>query len=95
VVFDEQDRRVLAELEWNLSVGDPEFVSRFERRQGQMSAQRSRRLGNRIALSIAVAVGIALLLIGAPEGALAAVVTTGAVWSAWRFPNVFTGPPPS
>ncbi|WP_433502697.1 hypothetical protein ACQP04_23340 [Pseudonocardia halophobica] len=36
-----------------------------------------------------------LLLLGTPGGALAAMSTTGLVWLAWRYPNVFTGSSPS
>lgn len=90
-MFDEHDHRTLDELEWNLSLEDPEFVVRFDRGQERMSAECSRRRGNRIALSVAVIVGVLLLFLGTPDGALGAVLTTGLVWLVWRYPNGFTG----
>ncbi|WP_433503688.1 DUF3040 domain-containing protein [Pseudonocardia halophobica] len=94
-MFDEHDHRTLDELEWNLSMEDPEFVVRFDRGQQRMSAQFRHRRGTRIALVIAVSVGVLLLLLGTPAGAVAAMLTTGLVWLAWRYPNLFVGSSPS
>jgi hypothetical protein len=96
VVFDDDhDHRTLDELEWHLSLEDPEFVGRFDRGQQRMSARFRHRRGNRIASSVALAVGVLLLLLGTPDGALAAMLTTGLVWLAWRYPDLFTGTTPS
>lgn len=94
-MFDEQDHRTLDELEWNFSMEDPEFVVRFDRGQQRMSARFRQRRGNRIALVVAVVVGVLLMLLGTPAGALAATLTTGLVWLAWRHPTVFVGSPRS
>jgi hypothetical protein len=95
VVFDEHDHRTLDELEWHLSMEDPEFVGRFDRGQQRMSAQFRQRRGNRIALATAVSVGGLLLLLGTAAGAVAAMLTIGLVWLAWRYPNLFIGSSPS
>ncbi|MEU7817472.1 DUF3040 domain-containing protein [Pseudonocardia sp. NPDC049154] len=94
-MFDEHDHRTLDELEWNLSMGDPDFVGRFDRGQQRMSARFRQRRGNRIALLTALSVGVLLLLLGTAAGAVAAMLTTGLVWLAWRYPNLFIGSSPS
>jgi hypothetical protein len=91
VVFDEHDHRTLDELERNLSMEDPEFVMRFDRGQQRMSSTFRRRRGNRIALTVAVTLGVLLLVLGSPVGAVAAVLSTGLVWLAWRYPDAFIG----
>ena len=96
-MFDEDDHCTLGELEWHLSMEDPEFVARFDHRQQRMSVQFRRRRGNRIALSTAMAVAVAvlLLLLGAPDEAVAAMLIIALVRLAWRYPNGFTGSSPS
>jgi hypothetical protein len=83
-VFDEHDHRALDELEQNLAREDPDFVGRFRCRQALLGAPVGRRLGDRVAVGVAVTAGVLLLLLGSPGGALAAVLTTGLVWWGWR-----------
>lgn len=87
MLYDDHDHRALDELEQHLSREDPAFVLRFSRAQQRMPARFRHRKGNRVALVVAATMGVLLLLLGAPFGALAAVLATGLVWLVWRYPD--------
>ncbi|MFP5070516.1 DUF3040 domain-containing protein [Pseudonocardia nantongensis] len=84
-MFDDQDRHALAEIERRLTTEDPDFVARFVREQDRLATATAHRLGDRIALLVAGSSGSLLWFAGSPAGAVAAALTTGSVWLAWRF----------
>ncbi|MCE3556569.1 DUF3040 domain-containing protein [Pseudonocardia sp. RS11V-5] len=88
-MLDDHDHHALDELEWQLSLDDPDFVLRFQRDQDQMAEWLRRRRGHRIAVITALTTGVLLVPLGSPAGALAAVLATGLVWMTWRFPKAF------
>ncbi|MDN5859087.1 MAG: DUF3040 domain-containing protein [Pseudonocardia sp.] len=83
-MLDDDDRNALRELESRLAVEDPAFVQTFGRHQERMSQRLRPQRGARIAMAIAFALGVLLLLLGSPVGALGVTVTVAVVWLFWR-----------
>jgi Flp pilus assembly protein TadB len=84
-VLDDYERNALREVEWQLSIDDPDFVQNFDRHQERMAGRSRRRRGARIALAITLVLCTFLLLVGWPGGALAVAVATAMVWLTWRY----------
>ena len=84
-MVDDDDWRVLRDVERELAQ-DVELARAFEQHERDLRKQPYRR-GARIALLSALSVGLLLVALGTPIGALAAMATTGLVWLAWRCPD--------
>ncbi|ODU04372.1 MAG: hypothetical protein ABS81_10755 [Pseudonocardia sp. SCN 72-86] len=83
-MFDD-DQRVLRGIERELE-GDRRLAAAFGRHERDLHDRRHRR-GAQVALGSALILGMMLLMMGSPLGALATMVTAALIWLAWRCPD--------
>ncbi|GAA4700693.1 hypothetical protein GCM10023215_44340 [Pseudonocardia yuanmonensis] len=84
-MVDDDDWRVLRDVERELAQ-DAKLARAFEQHERAQRTQPYRR-GARIALLSALSVGLLLVALGTPIGAVAAMATSGLIWLAWRYPD--------